>query len=210
VELGTPASITKQGPSFTGVCWNLACPIEYVADAQCAVGIDDKGVHMKYLITILMSGLAFNCCAQEQGQQDQKVVIPESYIALIRSDVQTQKTAILEQNLILSEDEARKFWPLRRNFENDLEKLGDERLDVIRDYAKNWHQLSQETAKSLGNRLLAYHKKRVELAQKYFQRISKELSPTIAAKFFQIELQLEDLLDLVIGSEIPLIRDKGN
>src|SRR5437764_4882021 len=111
---------------------------------RCAVGIEDKGFHMKYLIGILMSGLAFNCCAQEQQQQDQKVVIPESYIALTRSDVQTQKAAILEQNLILSEDEAKKFWPLRRSFENDLEKLGDERLDVIRDYAKNWHQLNQE------------------------------------------------------------------
>jgi hypothetical protein len=161
---------------------------------------------MKYLIAMLISGFAFHCCAQKQQQQDQKIVIPESYIALIRSDLQTQKTAILQQNLILSEDEARKFWPLQRNFENDLEKLGDERLDVIRDYAKNWHQLSNETAKSLGNRLLEYHKKRVELAQKYFQRMSKKLSPTVAAKFFQIEIQLEDLLDLAIGSAIPLIK----
>ena len=162
---------------------------------------------MKYFIALLISGLAVHCCAQEQQQQqDQKIVIPESYIALIRSDVQTQKTAILQQNVTLSEDEARKFWPLQRSFENDLEKLGDESLDVIRDYAKNWHRLSSETAKSVGNRFLEYHKKRVELAQKYFQRMSKDLSPTVAAKFFQIELQLEDLLDLAIGSEIPLIK----
>lgn len=161
---------------------------------------------MKYFIAVLVSGLAFHCCAQEQPQNDQKVVIPESYIALIRSDLQTQKTALLRQNLTLSEDDAKKFWPLQRSYENDLEKLGDERLDVIREYAKNWHQLSNETAKSLGNRLLEYHKKRVELAQKYFQRVSKELSPTVAAKFFQIEIQLEDLIDIAIGSSVPLIK----
>lgn len=161
---------------------------------------------MKYFIAVLISGLAFQCCAQEQQQEDQKITIPESYIALIRSDLQTQKTALLQQNLTLSEGEARKFWPLQRSFENDLEKLGDERLDVIRDYAKNWNQLSNESAKSLGNRLLEYHKKRVELEQKYFQRISKELSPTVAAKFFQIEIQLEDLIDLGIGSSVPLIK----
>jgi hypothetical protein len=160
---------------------------------------------MKYFIAVLISGLAFHCCAQEQ-QQDQKIVIPESYIALIRSDLQTQKTAIVQQNVNLSEDEAKKFWPLQRSFENDLSKLGDERLDVIREYTKNWDHLSNESAKSLGNRLLEYHKKRVELAQKYFQRISKELSPTVAAKFFQIEIQLEDLIDIAIGSSVPLIK----
>jgi hypothetical protein len=160
---------------------------------------------MKYLIAALISGLAVHCCAQEQ-QQDQKIVIPEAYIALMRSDLQAQKGALLHQNLTLSEDEAKRFWPLQRSFENDLERLGDDRLDVIREYAKNWQQLSNETAKSLGNRLLEYHKKRVELAQKYFQRISKELSPTVAAKFFQIEIQLEDLLDIGIGSSVPLIK----
>ena len=79
-------------------------------------------------------------------------------------------------------------------------------MDVIRDYAKSWDNLGDDTAKSLGKRWLEYHKKRVELAQKYFERISKELSPTIAAKFFQIEIQLEGLTDIAIGSSIPLIK----
>ena len=160
---------------------------------------------MKYFIAVLISGLAFNCCAQEEGQE-QKVVIPESYIALIRSDLQAQKTVVLHQNLTLSEDEAKKFWPLQRSYENDLEKLGDERVDVIREYTKNWSNLSDETAKSLGKRLLDYHKKRVELDQKYFERVSKEISPTVAAKFFQIEIQLDELIDIGVGSSVPLIK----
>lgn len=161
---------------------------------------------MKYFIAVLVSGLAFHCCAQEQQQQDQKIMLPESYIALIRSDLQTQKTAVLQQNLTLSDDDAKKFWPMQRNFEDELEKLGDERLDVIREYAKNWQQLSNETAKNLGSRLLDYHKKRIELEQKYFQRMSKAISPTVAAKFFQIEIQLESLIDIAIGSSVPLIK----
>jgi len=161
---------------------------------------------MKYFIPVLIAACAFCLCAQDQEPQNQKAVVPESYVALISSDLQYKKTAILEQNLTLSDDQARKFWPLQRNFENDLSKLGDERMDVIRDYANNWDNLGDDTAKSLGKRLLEYHKKRVELAQKYFERISKELSPTIAAKFFQIEIQLEDLTDIAIGSSIPLIK----
>jgi len=160
---------------------------------------------MRHLATIFIAGFASCLCLWGQ-QENEKTVVPESYIALLRSDLQNEKTTILTDNLKLSEDEATKFWPLQRSFENDLSKLGDERINVIREYAKTWPNLSDDLAKSLGKRLLEYHKKRVELSQKYFDRISKEVSATAAAKFFQIEIQLEDLLDLAIGSSVPLIK----
>ncbi|HEX4229305.1 MAG TPA: hypothetical protein VHZ07_11595 [Bryobacteraceae bacterium] len=133
-------------------------------------------------------------------------MLPESYIALLRSNIQTKKTTIVAENLTLSDDQASKFWPLQRSFESDLAKLGDQRLEVIRDYAKSWDNLSDDTATNLWHRLADYHKKRLELQSKYFDRISKEVSPVIAAKYFQIETQLEDILDLEIASEVPLIK----
>ena len=132
--------------------------------------------------------------------------LPEGYIALLRSDIQTKKTDIIRQNLTLTDDQAKKFWPLLRSYDNDLSQLGDDRLNVIRDYAKNWDNLSDSTAKDLGDRLLSYQKKRVDLRKKYFDRMSKEISPTIAAKFFQVEIQLEDLLDLAVASSVPLVK----
>jgi hypothetical protein len=158
---------------------------------------------MKYFTSLLIATCTL--CLSGWGQEPQNQ-FPESYIALLRSDIQTKKTDIVQQNLALSDDQAKNFWPLQRSYENDLSKLGDRRLEVIRDYAKNWDNLSDETAKDLGKRLLDYHKKRVDLRSKYFDRISKEISPTIAAKFFQIEIQLEDIIDLGIASSVPLIK----
>ncbi|MBV9222540.1 MAG: hypothetical protein JOY85_00815, partial [Acidobacteriaceae bacterium] len=108
--------------------------------------------------------------------------------------------------LTLSDEQAKKFWPLQRSYENDLTKLGDNRFEVIQEYAKNWHDLSDQTAKDLGKRHLDYQKKRVDLQSKYFDRMSKEISPTVAAKFFQIETQMEALIDLQIASSLPLIK----
>jgi hypothetical protein len=70
----------------------------------------------------------------------------------------------------------------------------------------NWDKLTDETAENLGKRLLDYQKKRVNLRSRYFDRMSKQLAPTIAAKFFQVETQLENILDLEIASSVPLIR----
>jgi hypothetical protein len=158
---------------------------------------------MKFTTTLLIGTLAVGLSA---AGQDTLGKLPESEIALLRADIQTKKTDILQQNLTLSDEQAKTFWPLQRSYENDLSKLGDQRLDVIREYAKNWDNLTDETAKDLGKRLLDYQKKRVDLRSRYFDRMSKEISPTIAAKFFQVETQLEDIIDLEIASLVPLIK----
>jgi hypothetical protein len=132
--------------------------------------------------------------------------IPEGYVALMRSDVQAKKTDIIRQNIKLTDDQAKTFWPIQRSYENELSKLGDERVNIIREYAKSWDNLSDPEAKDLGNRALEYQKKRVDLRKKYFDRMTKDISPTIAAKFFQVEVQLEDLIDLGIASSIPLVK----
>jgi hypothetical protein len=158
---------------------------------------------MKHLSRFLIASCVVCLCGR--GQESERH-LPEAYVALLRSDIQTKKTDVIQQNLTLSEDQARKFWPLQRSYENDLSKLGDRGLDVVRDYAKNWDDLSDEMARNLGKRLLGYHKKREDLHGKYFDRMSKEISPMIAAKFFQIEMQLEDIIDLGVASSLPLIK----
>jgi hypothetical protein len=147
----------------------------------------------------------FTFCAIGRTQTDTNG-LPEGYITLLRSDVKTKKVEIIRQNLTLTDEQSRKFWPLQQGYENELSKLADERVNVIRDYAKNWDNLADVEAKDLGNRMLDFQKKRVDLRKKYFDRISKEVTPTIAAKFFQMEIQLEDLIDLEIASSIPLVK----
>jgi rubrerythrin len=158
---------------------------------------------MKLCTTLLIGTLTVCLCAAGQDTQGK---LPESEIALLRAAIQTKKTDILQQNLMLSEEQAKTFWPLQRSYDNDLSTLGDQRLEVIREYARNWDNLTDETAKDLGKRLLDYQKRRVELRSRYFHRMSKAISPTIAAKFFQVETQLENIVDLEIASSVPLIK----
>jgi hypothetical protein len=158
---------------------------------------------MKPRITLFVCLISL--CATA-GAQTTTNGVPEGYIALLRSDVQSQKVDIIRQNITLSEEQAKTFWPLQRSYENELSTLSDARVNVIRDYAKNWDNLSDSTAKDLGTRLLDYQKKRVDLRKKYFDRISKEVTPTVAAKFFQVELQLESLIDLEIAAAVPLVK----
>jgi len=160
---------------------------------------------MKAKHMIFLAGIAVCQTGLTQTQTPAHSDI-EGYIALMRSDVQAKKVDIIRQNLTLTEEQGKKFWPLQRSYANELATLADERVNVIREYAENWETLSDSSAKTLGNRMLDYQSKRVDLRKKYFDRMTKDLSATIAAKFFQIEMTLEDLIDLGISSSVPLVK----
>lgn len=155
--------------------------------------------------TCALGAVLMMCCSLVQAQDSQGGV-PDGYIALLRSDIQTKKTDLIRQNLTLTEDQSKKFWPLQRSYETDLSKLGDQRVAVIREYAKSWDTLTDDQAKDLSKRTLDFQKKRVDLRSKYFDQISKQINPTIAAKFMQIEVQIENILDVALSSQIPLIK----
>jgi len=72
---------------------------------------------MKFCTTLLIGTLTVCISAMAQDTQGK---LPESEIALLRADIQTKKTDILQQNQTLSDEQGKTFWPLQRSYENDL------------------------------------------------------------------------------------------
>ena len=128
------------------------------------------------------------------------------YIELIRSDIQTEKKAIITENMMFSEEESAVFWPIYNDYQHDFGKIQDELMALIKDYASNYENMTDEIAKDLWNRNLAIDGKKLSLDKKYFKTMDKVLSTKTVVKFFQIENRLEKLLDLQLSSELPLIQ----
>jgi hypothetical protein len=128
----------------------------------------------------------------------------DSFIALLRSDVNTEKKAIITEVMEFTEAEAAAFWPVYRDYEFELDKLGDARVALIKDYAANYETMVDARAKELMDKSFKFREDRLKLQKKYFQEFSKILSPTKAAKWAQLENQITLLIDLQIASELPL------
>jgi hypothetical protein len=130
-----------------------------------------------------------------------------AYFEVLRSRFNTDKVAIINQVLNLSDLEAAKFWPIYRAYEQELAGVGDRKLELIREffaYHKNG-TLNDERAKSLSQRWLKNLQDRTNLWKKYQKKISRAVSPTRAAQFLQIENQMALFIDLSIASEMPAI-----
>ncbi len=130
----------------------------------------------------------------------------DAYIELLRSDARTQKVAVVAEALQLTDEESTAFWPVHREYELELSKIIDDRIELIKNYAQNYDNLTNEKAKELARKVFALEKRRTKLKKKYFKKFEKALSAIIAAKFIQVESQINLLIDLQIASELPLIK----
>jgi hypothetical protein len=128
-----------------------------------------------------------------------------SYISMLREDLKKDKVSILTELMALSPEQAAKFWPVYNEYNKALTRLADERIAFIRVYADNYSALSQETATKLAMGMIDVQTRRLNLQKLYFQRLSRILSPVDAARWLQIESQIEKVVDLQILSSLPVV-----
>ena len=129
----------------------------------------------------------------------------DQLIELIRSDIEKEKVAIIGAPMNFNSQEAGKFWSIYEGYEAELAKVGDQRVALLKDYADNFESMTDDKAKELAEKAMAFEKQRMKLKHTCFEKLSSEVSPIIAARFLQVENQLNLLLDLQLAEEIPLI-----
>ena len=129
----------------------------------------------------------------------------EKYVELMRSDLRTGKTQLLTEALKLSDAEGQKFWPIQREYETELAKVGDQRIQLLKDYAAAYDSMTAGTAKSLMDRAFKLETTRLSVLKKYADKVSKDVNPRVAARFAQVEAVVNSLIDLKLRAETPLV-----
>jgi hypothetical protein len=129
-----------------------------------------------------------------------------AYVELLRSDLRTQKIAIITEMMEFTEAEDTAFWPIYREYEAEMSKLGDERVALIQEYANAYSQMSEATADAIATKALDLEARRQAVKRTYYERFKQALSARTAARFLQVEHQILLLIDLQISAALPIIR----
>jgi len=159
----------------------------------------------------LTLAVATGLSAQETHIQDpvrSKELNTQAYIQLLRAYLSAKKEQIVRETMQLNDQQAATFWPIYHEYQAEQSKLGADKLAVIADYAQNFSAMTDEKADQLAQRLMQLDEKRMALREKYYGIMKKSLSPTIALRFFQVEHQLQQIVDLQIAMNLPII--EGN
>ena len=142
----------------------------------------------------------------QASEKETKTLNLTAYAELLRSDVRVQKIAILTELMGFTEAEDAAFWPIYREYDAEMAKLGDERVALIAEYAANYSALTDAVAEKLAAKALDLEARRQATKAKYYERVKKALSPRTALRYLQVEQQLLLLIDLQISASLPIVK----
>src|SRR5262245_31661137 len=126
-------------------------------------------------------------------------------IAMLRSDLRSNRKQVVAANMKLTDAEAEKFWPTYEQYVNELVTINNAKYTIIKEYLQSAN-MTEEQADGLSKRWVDVDAQVVQLRLKYIPIFRKALSAKGTAMFFQIDRRVQMMIDLQLASSIPLIQ----
>jgi hypothetical protein len=150
-----------------------------------------------------MAAMSFS--SMSQTSEVHAKPITDADVKLMREDIQSMKTQVITDTMTFNEKEAAAFWPLYKEYAAAQNSIAQKRLALITDYAQSLDKMDDAKARNLTDRLFAIEDETQALRKKYFPRFDKALGAKRAAKFYQVDNRLTQMVNVQLASEVPLI-----
>ena len=158
---------------------------------------------VKRKVTLALVGLmvvlawVFSVSAQEKPADNMQVVLEK-----IRAD----KKLLVAENMQLTEAEAKAFWPVYDQYQDELFLLRTRTMKLINDYADAYEKMSNDTARKLVDELVNIENLGPKLRQAYLPKFRKVLPEVKVVRYYQIENKIQAALLYEIARKIPLVK----
>jgi len=158
---------------------------------------------MKSKVTVVLVGLvvvlawAFPAVAQDKPADNMEIVLEK-----IRAD----KKLFVAENMELTEAEAKAFWPVYEQYQDELFLLRARVAKLINDYAEAYEKMTNDTAKELLDENMTIEALGLKLRQAYLPKFRKVLPEVKVARYYQIENKINAALVYELARNIPLAK----
>ncbi|GGZ80609.1 hypothetical protein [Algibacter mikhailovii] len=127
------------------------------------------------------------------------------YIEMARAILEKDTKEAIAEIVELDDSQKEEFWLLVNEYEDFSYFVKDKRIAIIKEYAENYENLTDEKADELINQAFDFKMEDLKLKKKYYKKMKKIIPATEAAKFIQAVNKIDDLVNAELATEIPLI-----
>jgi hypothetical protein len=131
----------------------------------------------------------------------------EDQIEVLRDSAEVDRKAIVAMNVNLTEEESAVFWPVYNKYRGEMKDVNDRLLAMIRKYAENFKNLSDEMAAELMAEAMDIEQDRQIYKRLYVEGLLDILPTKKVAVLFQIENKIEAEIKYDLSLEIPFVND---
>jgi len=135
-------------------------------------------------------------------------VISDQDMDLMRKDLRSKRKQLIAANLVLTDTEAAKFWPVYDRYIGELITINDRKFGLIQEYADNWGKLTNEQSLLFTRNWLEMDNAISQLRQKYVPVVAKILEGKKTATFFQLDRRVAMMIDMQVSSQMPLVQEQ--
>jgi len=136
-------------------------------------------------------------------------VINSQELDMLRKDIRSQKKQLMAQNLKLTDQDATKFWPIYDQYTAELVKINNKKYATIQKYADEFGTLTDDQAMSLIKQWLDVDTAVSQLRLKYLPIVGNAIGGKEAATWAQLDRRIQSMIDLQLGSMLPLAQGQG-
>jgi hypothetical protein len=126
-------------------------------------------------------------------------------LQILQATFGKEKAELVKAYMKIPTEQDASFWSLYDQYEESRRAIGKEKLALIEEYANNYESLDDKKAADLMNKKLKISDSYTKMQKKYYDSFSKLIGGRQAAKFFQLEDYLENIIKLAIQESIPFI-----
>jgi hypothetical protein len=130
----------------------------------------------------------------------------DSSMDKVRDALKANKRAFVSVNLGLTEQEDKSFWPVYDSYQADMEKVNKRLVDLIKDYAAHYDNLSDEKAKQLLDESLATDTEMMKVKKAYVSKFAAVIPMKKVARYYQMENKIQAVLRFDLAQAIPLVK----
>jgi hypothetical protein len=155
-----------------------------------------------FIHTVLFILMAVSLPLAAAGQGSENIDME-----ILKQKIEADKKLLVAGNMNLTQAEGKAFWPIYDEYQTDLQKINQSKLDVILRYADAYNQgaVSDATAKSLLSEYLEIEQSIIVMKKAYMDRLSRVIPAAKAVRYIQIENKISAVEDFVLADQIPLV-----
>jgi hypothetical protein len=157
----------------------------------------DNRVGLIILILVAIMVVAAPALAQEKPADNMQIVLEK-----MRAD----KKLLVAENMQLTEAEAKAFWPVYDQYQDELFLLRARTVKLIKDYTDAYEKMNDDTAKKLLDEYMTIETLGPKLRQAYLPKFRKVLPEIKVMRYYQLENKIQAAVMYEIASKIPLMK----
>ena len=131
---------------------------------------------------------------------------PADNMQIVLEKIRADKKLFVAENMQLTEAEAKAFWPVYDQYQDELFLLRVRTAKLIKDFSDAYEKMTNETAKKLMDEYITIETLGPKLRQTYLPKFRKVLPEVKVVRYYQIENKINAVLIYELAKNIPLVK----